>query len=203
MKKKIITILLFLFSACYGYSQLSWNAKAGMNLSRITNYGEVNMKPGYQFGVGMDYYFTNHLGIQPSLMIISKGYKDKNEIYVGDFEDGYGGYYPNASYNQTLNRIYIELPVMLAYRFNVSGAMKLVINGGGYVSYGIGGKCHYKIAYKDGSTEMANGSSFSERTQKSDFGLSTGTALEYKNRYTLSLFGEWGLKKHIQTCLPS
>jgi hypothetical protein len=51
------------------------------------------------------------------------------------------GYYStNALYNATQNRIYLEMPLMLAYRFNLSNTMKLVINGGGYISYGIGGK---------------------------------------------------------------
>jgi len=99
-----------------------------MNVSKITNYGVVDMKRGYQFGVGIDYYFTDSWGIQPSLMIISKGLKDKGDTCVGDREV-YGFYYPNAFYNWTINRMYIEMPVMLAYRFNVSNTMKLILNG--------------------------------------------------------------------------
>ena len=52
----------------------------------------------------------------------------------------YGYNLPNAFFNHTMNRIYVEMPVMLAYRFTVSNTMKLVLNGGGYVSYGIDGK---------------------------------------------------------------
>ena len=202
MNKKIIVTVLLLFLALNGYSQVSWNVKAGMNVSRITNFGDLGLKPGYQFGVGMDYFFTDHWGIQPSLMIISKGYKDKGDYYAGYIEE-YGYYMPNAFYNHTINRIYVEMPIMLAYRFNVSHTVKLVLNGGGYVSYGIGGKEKFNVTlFEDGSTEKTNGSSFSERTHKFDFGLGAGTALEYKNRYTVSLFGEWGLKNTYKPVYP-
>ena len=80
MKKKFITTLLLLLVCLSGYSQISWNAKAGINISNIINFGDVDFKPGYQVGVGMDYYFNDHWGVQPSLLLISKGYKDKEII---------------------------------------------------------------------------------------------------------------------------
>jgi len=202
MNRKIFAITVLLLSALYGYGQVSWNVKAGMNVSRITNFGNLGLKPGYQFGVGMDYFFTEHWGLQPSLMVISKGYKYKGDYYAVYIEE-YGYYQPNAYYNETINRIYMEIPVMLAYRFNVSNTVKLVLNGGGYVSYGIGGKYKFSVTlFEDGSTEKTNGSSFNERTNKLDFGLGAGTALEYKNRYTVSLFGEWGLKDTFKSVSP-
>ena len=79
MKKKLITTLLLLLVCLSGYSQISWNAKAGVNISNTINSGNVDFKPGYQFGFGMDYYFNDHWGIQPSLMLISKGYKIKGD----------------------------------------------------------------------------------------------------------------------------
>lgn len=62
MKKKLITTLLLLLVCLSGYSQISWNAKAGINISNIINWGDVDFKPGYQVGVGMDYYFNDHWG---------------------------------------------------------------------------------------------------------------------------------------------
>ena len=194
MNKRFFVTVWLLFSALYGYSQVAWNVKAGMNVSKITNYGVNDMKPGYQFGVGMDYFFTGHWGIQPSLMIISKGLKSNGDLYSGNIAE-YLYHPPNASYSETVNRMYLEMPVMLAYRFNVSGTVKLVFNGGGYVSYGIGGKYRFHVTlFEGGSAEKTSGSSFDERTHRLDFGLGAGTALEYKNRYTVSLFAEWGLK---------
>ena len=192
MKKRIAAIVLFLLSAFYGHSQVSWNVKAGMNLSTVTPMDMNEKKSGYQFGAGMDYYFHNNWGIQPSLMLISKGYKDK----VQDFDTPPEWEYPYSwkSFYYTENRIYISMPVMLAYRFNLSGTMKLVFNGGGYISYGIAGRLKGEQTLIDGSIEKIDYSSFSTGTKRFDTGLGAGAALEYKNRYTLNLFGELGLK---------
>jgi len=190
MKKKMFTIAVLLLTAVCGYSQVSWNVKAGMNVSKVTHYSDSEMKPGYQFGVGVDYFFTDSWGIQPSLMLVSKGVKWKGETYIGELL----GYISelNASFNNTENRMYIEMPVMLAYRINLSNALKLVFNGGGYVSYGIGGKSNFTYNLYDGTTQKYEGNTFS-RGEKFDYGLGAGTALEFKNRYTVNLFGAWGL----------
>lgn len=193
MKREIFTVVLLLLSVLYGYGQASWNVKAGMNVSKVTNYLDSEMKLGYQFGVGMDYFFTDSWGIQPSLMLVSKGVKWKRETYIGELPDDLP-FFPelNASSNNTENRMYIEMPVMLAYRINLSNTLKLVFNGGGYVSYGIGGKSNFTYNLYDGTTQKYKGNTFS-RGEKFDYGLGAGTALEFNNRYTVNLFGEWGL----------
>jgi hypothetical protein len=205
MMKKIFTVTLLLISALSGYGQLSWNVKAGMNMSKVTDFTDAAMKPGHQFGVGIDYYFSEHWGILPSLMIISKGYKSQGPILAGyqpnpdypsELDDIVAKY---QSYENSTNRIYIEMPLMLAYRFNLSNTLKLVFNGGGYISYGIGGKDKLTMILKDGSTEKTTPRAFSETTYKLDFGLGAGTAFEIKNRYTIGLFGEWGLQNTYQT----
>jgi opacity protein-like surface antigen len=193
MNRKIFAISVLLLSALCGYSQVSWNVKAGMNVSKVTNFSDTKMKPGYQFGAGMDYFFTNSWGIQPSLMIVSKGVKWTREAYIGELPDDLPfSPEPNASSNNTENRIYLEMPVMLAYRINLSNMLKLVFNGGGYVSYGIGGKSIFTYNLYDGTTEKYKGDTFS-RGEKFDYGLGAGTALEFKHRYTVNLFGVWGL----------
>jgi len=195
MSKKGITVLLFLFSVLSVHSQLSWNAKAGMNLSNVTDWDDVDMKLGYQFGVGMDYYFNDHWGIQPSLMLISKGYKDKGDYsYPSDWE----GDVEYKSYKSTENRVYLEMPVMLAYRFNVADNMKLVLNGGGYISYGIAGKYNKTYTFVDGSGFEDKADTFSGDKEKFDTGVGAGITFEYKSRYTVGLIGEWGLKKVIR-----
>jgi hypothetical protein len=175
-----------------------------MNLSKITNGGDdVTMKPGYQIGVGMDYYFTKSWGIQPSLMLIGKGSKYRFPFYWGDLLDDDNMYHiPNALASITETRIYVQIPVMLAYRANVSKTLKLVFNGGGYVSYGVGGKtefvniliptCSIYIP-PDNEFRESTVDTFFEGTQRFDFGLGTGAMLEIRKRYTLALFGEWGL----------
>ena len=194
MNKKLITILLLLLSCMSGYSQISWNAKAGISISNIINSGEVNFKPGYQVGVGMNYYFNDHWGIQPSLMIISKGYKIKGNNYSVYFHN-----IEQKSYELTDNKVYVELPLLLTYRFNVSEKFKLIFRGGGYVGYGIAGKTKNTATLLNGSTRKEKMDSFSEGVEKFDTGLAAGASLEYKEKYSIGISSDFGLQSTQST----
>ena len=191
MNKKLITILLLLLSCMSGYSQISWNAKAGINISNIINFGDVDFKPGYQVGVGMDYYFNDHWGVQPSLLLISKGYKDKGDYYFPPFMENSEKL---KSYDITDNKVYVELPLLLTYRFNVSEKFKLIFSGGGYISYGVAGKFKYSETLLDGTSRKINVDSFSAGVKKFDNGLAAGATLEYKNKYSIGLSSDFGLR---------
>ncbi|WP_080905135.1 porin family protein [Parabacteroides sp. Marseille-P3160] len=206
MNKRVFVFLLFLFPALPGYSQVSWHAKAGMNFSRVSGWKNSDLKPGYQFGVGLDHYFNDHWGLQPSLMLISKGYKASGIRYIVNGHVEYGeqpeniDFEPYASYKMTENRIYFEIPVMLTYRFNISNNIKLVISGGGYAGYGIGGKLKEDdTLFKDGITRKTKTNTFYSGggPERFDTGIAAGTTLEYNNKYTLGLIGEWGLKSTL------
>ena len=194
MKKKLATILLLLLVSLSGYSQMSWKVKAGVNISDITNWELADYKPGYQFGVGMDYYFNDHWGIQPSLMLISKGYKIK-----GDYPPFINKSEQLKSYDITDNKVYVELPLLLTYRFNVSGKYKLIFSGGGYVGYGIAGKTKNTATLLDGSTRKEKMDSFSEGVEKFDTGLAAGATLEYKVKYSIGLSSDFGLQSTQST----
>lgn len=188
--KKLLLVSLLIVSVG-GYAQVSWNAKAGINVSKRTQF-DADMKIGYQFGVGMDYYFSEHWGIQPSIMLITKGFKVKgNYYYPPEWNDNL------SKYNITENRIYLEIPIMLVYRLNVSENIKLVLNGGTYAGYGIGGKYKNKFTKKDGSTGNYDYNTFSLGSEKFDVGLGAGTTLEYLNKYTIGIVGEWGMKNTL------
>ena len=191
MKKKLITTLLLLLVCLSGYSQISWNAKAGVNISNTINSGDVDFKPGYQFGVGMDYYFNDHWGIQPSLLLISKGFKDKGDYYFPPFIENSEKL---KSYDITNNKVYVELPLLLTYRFNVSEKLKLIFSGGGYIAYGITGKFKNTNTLLDGSKRKDKVDSFSAGVEKFDTGLAAGAALEYNDKYSIGLSSDFGLK---------
>jgi len=196
MKKKLATILLLLLVSLSVYSQMSWKVKAGVNISDITNWELADYKPGYQFGVGMDYYFNNHWGIQPSLMLISKGYKIKGDYYFPPFMENSEKL---KSYDITDNKVYVELPLLLTYRFNVSEKLKLIFSGGGYIAYGIAGKTKNTATLLDGSTRKEKMDSFSEGVEKFDTGLAAGASLEYKEKYSIGISSDFGLQSTQST----
>ncbi len=107
MKKSVLFVLFALISVA-GFSQITgWNAKVGMNFSNYTGDLDLNAKVGFKLGGGFEYAFTDTWSLQPSLFLTSKGAK----------KDG-----------NSINAMYLELPVMAAARFNVADNTNLVVN---------------------------------------------------------------------------
>lgn len=134
--KKCFLFMLFAMVSLAGFSQFKgWNAKVGMNLSSWTE-DELDTKLGFRAGVGTEYMFSNIFSLQPSLFFSLKGCKASDE---GEFENVQG------KVKLTVNQMYLELPVMLAARFNVANNTNLVITAGPYAGYGIGGKTNVDV----------------------------------------------------------
>lgn len=117
MKRNLVFVLFALVSVV-GFSQVSWNAKVGMNISNYTGDFDMNAKVGFKIGGGMEYGFNEIWSLQPSLFVSSKGVK-KDELSV--------------------NAVYLELPVMAAARFKVADNTNIVLSAGPYFACGIGG----------------------------------------------------------------
>ena len=121
--KKIFTLLLLTMVTSVAFAQLTWNVKAGMNISSYLNDDDADPKIGFRTGGGLEYAFNKTWSIQPSLLFTTKG-----------------ATYSDSGVDMTVNQMYLELPVMGAARFNISGSTNIVISAGPYLAYGIGGK---------------------------------------------------------------
>lgn len=169
MKKFLMTAVLGMF-ALAGFSQVKWDARVGMNFSNMTKAEGTKALPGFNLGVGMDYGFSENWSLQSGLMISSKGYKIKD----------YSKYRP----------IYLDIPILAAYKFNISDNTKFVINAGPYLAFGLGGKCKfdeggdYKL-FKGEDGEDAEYSRF-------DLGIQYGIGLEIGDHYLVNLTGQNG-----------
>lgn len=169
MKKFLMTAVLGMF-ALAGFSQVKWDARVGMNFSNMTKAEGTKALPGFNLGVGMDYGFSENWSLQSGLMISSKGYKIKD--YSKD------------------RPIYLDIPILAAYKFNISDNTKFVINAGPYLAFGLGGKCKfdeggdYKL-FKGEDGEDAEYSRF-------DLGIQYGIGLELSEHYLINLTGQNG-----------
>lgn len=169
MKKFLITAVLGMF-ALAGFSQVKWDAKVGMNFSNMTKFDDTKALPGFNLGVGMDYGFSENWSLQSGLMISSKGFKFKE----GDWKDKY-------------RPIYLDIPILAAYKFNISDNTKFVINAGPYLAIGLGGKNKetdeedIKLFDKDGYD-----------WKRFDLGIQYGIGLELSDRYLINLTGQNG-----------
>lgn len=169
MKKFLMTAVLGMF-ALAGFSQVKWDAKVGMNFSNMTKIDESKALPGFTLGVGMDYGFNENWSLQSGLMISSKGFKFKE----GDWKNKY-------------RPIYLDIPILAAYKFNISDNTKFVINAGPYLAIGLGGKNKetdeedIKLFDKDGHD-----------WKRFDLGIQYGIGLELSDRYLINLTGQNG-----------
>lgn len=166
MKKFLMTAVLGMF-ALAGFSQVKWDAKFGMNFSNMTKFEDTKALPGFQLGVGMDYGFSENWSLQSGLMISSKGYKVKE-----------------GEYKETTRPIYLDIPILAAYKFNISDNTKFVINAGPYLAFGLGGK--NKVDGVDESEKVFGENGWN----RFDLGIQYGIGLELSDRYLINLTGQ-------------
>ena len=168
MKKFLMTAVLGMF-ALGGFSQVKWDAKFGMNFSNMTKDSEAKALPGFHLGVGMDYGFSENWSLQSGLLISSKGYK-----------------YKEGEYKETTRPIYLDIPILAAYKFNISDNTKFVINAGPYLAFGLGGK--NKVDGIDESEKVFGDDGW----KRFDLGIQYGVGLEIGEHYLVNLTGQNG-----------
>lgn len=168
MKKFLMTAVLGMF-ALAGFSQVKWDAKFGMNFSNMTKDSEAKALPGFHLGVGMDYGFSENWSLQSGLLISSKGYK-----------------YKEGEYKETTRPIYLDIPILAAYKFYISDNTKFVINAGPYLAFGLGGK--NKVDGIDESEKVFGDDGW----KRFDLGIQYGVGLEIGEHYLVNLTGQNG-----------
>lgn len=189
MRKSILTLILA--SACTaGFSQVSFNAKAGLNLSSHMGSDSEGskIKPGVRLGVGMEYQFSELFSIQPSLFFSQKGAKGSETVT----ESGI-----TASAKVTLDQLYLELPVNAQLRFKVGNNTNFIMATGPYFAYGVGGKAKvsaYASIGGDSGKAKAKIDTFSESgmdLNRFDMGWNLGLGLEF-DRFLVGVDSQFG-----------
>ena len=163
--KKLVLTMLFGLIALAGYSQVRWDVQLGMNFSNMTKADDAKMLPGFKVGLGMDYAFTDVWSLKSGLMFESKGYKVDEE---------------------KARPIYMQIPVMAAWKANITDDIKFVVNAGPYFAVGLGGK------YKEGNSDIKLFSSDGMNMKRFDLGIQWGIGIELSERYIVNFTGENG-----------
>lgn len=99
-------------------------------------------------------------------------------------EKGGKGYVDNSKFTYNLN--YLEIPIIVKYRYSIDDRFSVQPFAGGYIAFGVGGKVK-------NYSERETSSSFSENYFKRfDGGLKIGCGAEYQMIYA-ELVYDWGL----------
>lgn len=173
MKKFFLVAVCAVF-ASFASAQVSWNAKAGLNFSSITN-AKADLKVGYHLGVGAEFPLTQSLYLQPSLLLTAKG--------ATGSDDGA---------DVTMNPIYLEVPVMLAYKIPVSDKSNFVLSAGPYFAYGIAGKATVEDSGVEVKVDCFGSGENKVGLKRFDLGLGIGGAMEFE-KFLIGLNVSYGL----------
>lgn len=116
----------------------TFGVRAGVNFTNVTgkdyagnSLDNNKLKTGFNIGVNAEIPIAPDFYVQPGLLFSTKGTKIK----------------PSGSPDVKVNLSYIEIPINLLYKPELSGG-KLLLGVGPYFGFGVGGK------YKQGSNEQ-------------------------------------------------
>lgn len=187
--KRLLGLVCGVMLTIAASAQITWNVKAGGGIATMWGGDLENVKPHVvaKIGVGLEKPFSSNFSLMPSIEVAWKGVKNSFTDYEWNY---YVDDYFVIDYTENVDLLYIQIPVVAAYRFNISDNWNLTLKGGPYVAYNIYN--HYKV---DLSMYDINYDSESVSNKmdikKFDAGLDVGIDIEY-HRFVFGVEGEMG-----------
>lgn len=169
--KRVLLSLLFTAVFSGAYAQLTWSIKASGGYAMFTgdcSFGELQGKAVGKIGLGAEVPLNRNLSLMPYLELAMKGAN-------WSFSDEYG------SQEEKYNLMYVQLPILLAYRVNLTSHWNMIFKFGPYVGLGIKGaiKLEHKCVDEQYSRE---GDLFNDvGTSRFDYGANIGVDFENHN----------------------
>lgn len=149
--------------------------KGGMNISNFSgDVQNTDAKIGFNVGVTLDYAFTNELYLLTGLEFTTKGAKTNVSESEYEYQNGYG-YEHIEVIKGTFNPMYLQIPIHIGYKLDVTENTKLVFRAGPYIAYGVGGK----VSAKQANEKESIGIFRTGLMKNFDFGLGLGVGAEF------------------------
>lgn len=163
---------------------LTIGIRAGGNLSTFTGdyFSDVDLKSrfGFNVGVNFDYSIMKCFGVQTGVYFTTKGAKEEWENYYSDY---------TSTRTVEYNPMYIQIPVLASFRYNLNDNWRWELNAGPYFAFGVGGKYEKERTFTDNrDNSIIEQTSeevdfFNDNTNSFDMGIAFGTGLTYKKFY--------------------
>ena len=167
IKKIFLTVLLTVVLTAVMQAQLKVGARAGFNMTNVWgDFEDTKMKAGFQVGMVADYAFSDAISIQPGLLFTTLGYKIDSSLLE-----------ETSKSTTSFNFNYIQIPINLHYKLDM-GNMKLLLQVGTYLGYGISGKENSKHNGEKfgGKIEFGSGD---DKLNAFDFGFGAGAGIQF------------------------
>ncbi len=143
MKKMRLTAVIAMLAIVTAVSaQVSLGIKGGVNMSNFVYDDEVNDKNpkiGFNIGLAADVDFAPNMALQTGLFLSTKGFKTVNDAIDVEY---------------TENLMYLQLPLHLAYKVDVTPGSRIVFHAGPYAAYGVGGSRKAKVGNLSGEWDV-------------------------------------------------
>lgn len=176
---KTVLISAFSVSCLFTTAQekdITFGAKGGFNMATFQESKNTKSKPGIVAGVTVDYNIKGDFFIFSGLEYVVKGPKVDGGEGNGD----------------RINLNYLQLPVHIAYKYELTPDLKLVADIGPYLAYGISGEIKYKAI---GDYEAYEVDAFDDGAYKNfDLGVGLGVGMEV-SRINIRIGYDYGLSK--------
>lgn len=176
--KRLLTVVCVAMLTIAASAQITWNVKAGAGVATLWGSGSEGAKPHVvaKIGVGIEKPFSSNFSLMPSLEVALKGVKFENKRYTND------GIY---DLNTTIDLLYVQVPILVAYRFNLSDAWNMTLKAGPYAAYEV--YEHTKFSLGSESVSSSN----KLEVKKFDAGVDVGFDIEY-HRFVFGVEAEMG-----------
>ncbi|MBB4037088.1 hypothetical protein GGR21_003003 [Dysgonomonas hofstadii] len=155
---------------------LTFGVKAGMSLSNFNGDLDMDAKIGFNAGVTMDYALAPDLYLLTGLDFTTKGAKDGDD------------------FKMKLNLSYLQLPIHVGYKLNISENTRLNLHAGPYLAYAVSGKWKVKEGGVEGSIDAFGDEvdAVGLKMKRFDFGLGLGVGVEF-GQFNVGLGYDLGL----------
>jgi len=182
LKAILVVCLLSLGLVSANAQGLRWGAKAGLNVSTVTDVNDGEYKAGFNVGVIGQYMFSGNegFGLEAGLQYSMLGYKVKSGEALGIKYDG-----------KTFHASYIQLPIQALYKFGVGQNLYLYPSLGVYLGYGIGGTNFLE------TVEAGSKTKYFDVCEEFDFGLKVGLNLQFES-ILIGVGYDYGLTKVVK-----
>jgi hypothetical protein len=192
--KKFLLLSTFVSCALFINAQnFNWGIRAGLNASSLGDYehtiglyqdSELDNKLGAYAGIFGQFMLSGNLGLETGLYYAQLGGKDRENDYErGNLEQ----------YKIEANPSYLQLPIALFYKFNLTENFKLYPSAGLYAGYGLTGDFK-KTGTADGVDITSKEKYFKDFANKLDFGLTVGLNVQY-SKFVLGFHYDRGLTR--------
>ena len=178
MNKRIYIVLLAaVLTASYAQAQLTFGARAGLNLTNVFQEDEsgnlkgLDWKPGFQIGAAAEYDLLNEeIYFQTGILFSQQGMKTEGSLL-------------GSKVKLMWNLNYIQIPINLVGKVDL-GSTTFFLQAGPYLGYGIGGKLTAEAGGESTSEKIKFGSGDDADFRAFDLGLGAGAGFQFGNLQT-------------------